>query len=93
MAKKLKMIFAYENTEDTRQYDFDVADSVTAACKSNILAINASLKAGNDGGLSDFFVSDEGDSFSLIAAAQLEEINKTVLDLNIENGGGSSVNP
>ena len=93
MAKKLKMTFAYENTEDTRQYDFDVADSVTAACKTEILAINDSLKAGTDGGLSDFFVNEYGDSFSRIAAAQLEEINKTVLDLNIDNGGSSSVNP
>lgn len=93
MAKKLKMTFGYADTEETRQYDFDVADSVTAACKEGILAINTSLKAGTDGGLSAFFVSDEGANFTLITAAQLEEINKTVLDLNIENGGGSSVNP
>lgn len=91
--RKLKMVFGYEGTEDTRTYDFAVADSLVTAASSKaaILGINASLKNNTAGGLSDFFVSDEGDKFVTIASAQFEEITTDVLDLNI--GGSSSVNP
>lgn len=91
MAKNLKLTFGYEDTEDTRQYNFDVADSVDATCKNSILAINNSLKAGTAGGLSSFFVSDNGDNFSLITAAQLEETETIVLDLNIAGDSAASL--
>ena len=46
MAKKLKMTFAYKDTEDTRGYDFSVADSIDADdCKNVILGINTSLNS------------------------------------------------
>ena len=80
MAKKLKMTFAYDETEYTRNYDFDVAESVQgSAMKDKILAVNASLRAGTDGGLSDFFVSDAGDNFASISSAKLVETDKTYL--------------
>ena len=89
MAKKLKMTFAYKDTEDTRGYDFSVADSIDADdCKNVILGINTSLKNNTAGGLSDFFVSDAGDNFTLITAGQLETTNTQILDLNI--GGDST---
>ena len=89
MAKKLKMTFAYKDTEATRNYDFTVADSVEADdCKTAILGINTSLKNNTAGGLSDFFVSDAGENFTLISAGQLEETNTQILDLNI--GGDST---
>lgn len=92
MSKNLKMTFGYHETEDTRGYNFAVADSVTAAdAKAAILAVNASLTAGTDGGLSSFFVSDEGDYFTLITDAQLETVNKTVLDLNIGGDSAASI--
>ena len=89
MAKKLKMTFAYKDTEFTRGYDFSVADSIEGDdCKNVILGINTSLKNNTAGGLSDFFISDAGDNFTLISAAQLEETNTQILDLNI--GGDST---
>jgi len=92
MAKKLKMIFSYEDTEFTRPYDFAVADSIDAAdCKAAILGINASLKNSTDDGLADFFVSDAGENFTLISAAQLEEIETTVLNLNIGGDSAASI--
>lgn len=92
MSKNLKMTFGYHETEDTRGYNFAVADSVTAAdAKAAILAVNASLTAGTDGGLSSFFVSDAGDYFTLITDAQLETVNKTVLDLNIGGDSAASI--
>lgn len=92
MAKKLKMIFAYADTEFTRPYDFPVADSVQPAnCKAAILGVNTSLKNNTAGGLSDFFVSDAGENFTLISAAQLEESTTTVLNLNIGGGSAASV--
>ena len=96
MTNKLKMTFGYADTEETRQYAFDVADSIVASdIKTAVLSVNDSLKNHTDGGLSDFYVSEEGDVFTLITDAQLEVVNKTVLDLNItvEGGGESSVNP
>ena len=89
MAKKLKLTFGYADTEFTRNYDFSVADSIEGDdCKNAILGINASLKNNTAGGLSDFFVSDAGDNFTLITAGQLETTNTQILDLNI--GGDST---
>ena len=92
MAKTLKLTFGYEDTEFTRQYNFDVADSLDGdAAKVAILGVNTSLKNNTDDGLSSFFVSNEGDDFTLITAAQLEEVNKTVLDLNIGGDSAASI--
>ena len=91
MSKKLKLTFGYADTDVTRVYAFDVADSITADCKDAIIDINDSLQGGTDGGLSSFFVSDEGDNFTLITAAQLEEVNKTVLNLNIAGDSTASI--
>lgn len=89
MAKKIKMTFGYADTDFTRLYDFEVADSIEAAdCKNAILGVNASLKNNTAGGLSEFYVSDAGENFTLITAAQLEETNTQILDLNI--GGDSA---
>ena len=81
MSKKLKLVFGYADTDVTRQYDFEVADSITAACKNGIIDINESLQNGTAGGLSTFFLSDEGDNFVTIVSGQLEETDKTVLNL------------
>ena len=86
MSNKLKLTFGYEDTDYTRIYAFDVADSIdataAASMKAAVKAVNASLTAGTAGGLSSFFVSDEGDNFTLITDAQLELTEKTVLNLS-----------
>lgn len=82
---KIQMEFSYADTEFTRLYELDVADSLMADAKQKILNINASLKAGTDGGLSTFFVSDEGDNFTLISAAKFTITEEEFLDLNPAN--------
>lgn len=74
MAKTAKLVFSYEDTEFTRTYNLEAEDSISSGdCKAKILAINASLAAGTDGGLSDFFVSDIGERFVKISEARLIE--------------------
>ncbi len=77
----IQLTFSYEDTEFTRVYDFEVADSLQADAKQKILDINASLKAGTDDGLSTFFVSDNGENFSLISAAKFIITEEEYLDL------------
>ena len=71
--KTVKTRFKYAD-DSTRIYSFDCEDSLASGVKSKILAINESLQASTDGGLSSFFVSDNGDNFVLISGATLESI-------------------
>ena len=74
------------------RYKFDgVPDSALAGVKSAILAINASLAGGTDGGLKDFFRSDDFDDsdssdiigqFTGIVAAQIDSTQVTEINLN-----------
>lgn len=80
----VQLTFSYEDTEFTRLYDFEVADSLQADAKQKILDINASLKAGTDGGLSAFFVSDEGTNFTLISSAKFIVTEEEYIDLGGE---------
>lgn len=86
------MTFGYGGTDFTRRYKFDgVPDSSLAGVKSAILAINASLAGGTDGGLKDFFRSDDFDDsdssdiigqFTGIVAAQIDSTQVTEINLN-----------
>ena len=87
MAKTLKMTFGYGDSDFTRTYSFEIADSLVSAAKGKIIGINDSLTAGTAGGLSSFFISDDGDNFTGITAAQIEESTITYLDIS---GGASS---
>ena len=87
MAKTLKMTFGYGDSDFTRNYSFEIADSLVADAKTKIVGINSSLNAGTAGGLSSFFVSDDGDNFTAITAAQVESTEITYLDIS---GGASS---
>lgn len=80
----VQLTFSYEDTEFTRMYDLEVADSLQADAKQKILDINASLKAGTDDGLSAFFVSDEGTNFSLISSAKFIVTEEEYIDLGGE---------
>lgn len=94
MSNSIKLGLGYTNTDSTRQVTIgDVADSICAApatVKSKIQAINASLAAGTDGGLSDFFRSDDYDaaesigSFNQIKSATIVE--SEVTNIVIEAG-------
>ena len=86
MSKTLKMTFGYDESELSRQYSFEVADSLASACKDKIKAINTSLAGGTAGGLSSFFLSDNEENFSAITYAALESSETLVLDI----GGASS---
>ena len=90
MANTVKLTFGYgNNSAQTRQYSFgDVADSLIADVKDNILAVNASLTGGTAGGLSSFFIDDDGNNFTGITAAQIVAESETVIDLSA--GGASS---
>ena len=83
MSKTFQATFAYEDTDFTRTYNFEVDDATEAASlKAGVLAVNASLRAGTAGGLSSFFVSNEGDNFTLISDAQLVSTTKTTLAIH-----------
>ena len=54
--------FGYTNTESRRQYTFSgVSAAALSGIESGIQAINASLDARTDGGLSSFFRADDYD--------------------------------
>lgn len=77
------LTFAYENTDFTRLYSLEGADSLNSAdIKAHILQINDSLKNGTAGGLSTFFVSDTGDNFVSISSAKKTITTEEYLDLS-----------
>ena len=91
--RSVTMTFGYSNTDVTRKYKFDVvSEEALEAAKDKILAINASLKGGTDGGLGDFFRADNYDAtdpnnvvgkFTGIVAAQTDELEATDIDLGL----------
>lgn len=57
------LTFGFSNTESTRTFKIDdISDTDFNNVKSKILAVNASIAAGTDGGLTDFFRSDDFDN-------------------------------
>lgn len=80
----LRATFAYEGTNFTRNYDFEIEDEFKADAKNKVLAINASMEAGTAGGLSTFFVSDNGENFIKISSAKIITVTETQLDLEGE---------
>lgn len=61
--RKVKMVFGYSNTDFTRTYNFaGLSAAAITNLKSNVMAVNASLAAGTDDGLADFFRSDDYDA-------------------------------
>lgn len=78
--KTVKTQFKYVD-DTTRLYAFDCEDSLSADVKDKILAINASLAASTDGGLADFFVSDEGEKMVQISGATIESSISTPITI------------
>lgn len=89
MSYQLNLTFGYKDTDFSRVYAFEVDDSVSSADIVNaIKSVNSSLKGGTDGGLTNFFLSDDYDSdegigtFKGIQNATI--ISKTVENINLE---------
>lgn len=86
------LTLGYSNTEFTRSFKIDgLSAAALPNIKSKVLAINASLAAGTDGGLADFFRADDYDDsdpnlivgkFNRIVAAKAESTEETVIPLN-----------
>lgn len=92
ISRTVTMTCGYGNTEFTRKYKVDdVAAADLANVKSKALALNASIAAGTDNGLSDFFRSDDYDDsdsnnvigkFTGIVALQSESVEEYEINLN-----------
>lgn len=80
---QVKLVFGYKDTDFARSIVFsDVPDSLLSGVKTKVKAVNASLVAGNAGGLSTFFQSDAGDNFTGITAAQIISDDITYIDIS-----------
>lgn len=76
----INLTLGYEGTEFERTLALKNVDSVSAATetvRSNVKAVNASLEGGTDGGLSNFFRSDDYDASNSIGA--LNAIKQAVI--------------
>jgi len=81
----VQLTFGYEDTDFERTYELDVADSINnSSIKNAVISINVSLNASTDGGLSDFFISDDGDKFSRIITAKRIRKEEIYVDLGGE---------
>lgn len=78
----IQLTFSYADTDQTRMYELELADSLASSAKTKILAINESLRAGTDGGLSNFFISDYGDNFTRISEAKFIRTEEEYIDLS-----------
>lgn len=86
MANKtsVTLTFGFSDTDFTRKYKFDdVSNAALSGIADKCKAINQSLAGGTAGGLSTFFLSDDGDSFCSIIAAQSDQSSINVIDLNV----------
>ena len=83
--RSLRLKATYEDTDFTRDYIFtDFPQSVIPDIKDKVNAINASIAAGTDSGMADFFTSNNGDRLAKITEAVLTRTTETPLDLGGE---------
>ena len=92
MANSVTMTLGYSNTDFTRKMKLEnVPNGSLSGVKSAILAVNASLEGGTDGGLKSFFLADDYDNsdssnivgeLTGITAAQIDEQEVIVLNIN-----------
>ena len=77
----IKLTCGYEDTDFTRVVTISDVDSTAAAVetvRAKVQAVNTSLAGGTDGGLSDFFRSDDYDASEGVGA--LKEITQAVIN-------------
>lgn len=69
--------FGYTNTDSSRQYTFaGVSNAALSGIEPAMLAINASLAAGTDDGLSAFFRSDDFDDSTATVVGVFNKITE-----------------
>ena len=71
--------FGYQNSTETRSYTYDIPTNAMNNAESVIQDINASLKAGTDDGLSEFFISDTGAQLAAITSASIKSVEETII--------------
>lgn len=91
MANSVTMTLGYTGTDFTRKMKLDNLEAgALSSVKSKILAVNASIAGGTDGGLKEFFRADDYDAsdsnnivgeFSGITAAQIDSVETEYLDI------------
>lgn len=86
---QVKIFCGYEDTDFSRAYTFDCAASVTADVKVKIKAINASLEAGTDDGMSSFFVGDDGQQLASITSAFIITDETSDIDISEDDSDSS----
>ena len=84
MSKTLSVTTAYNNSDQTRTYNLEIADSLEpATVQANIIALNNSIASGQVNDLVNLFVSDDYDSsdgtgtLTGITAAKIQKITET----------------
>lgn len=86
---KLTMVLGYTGTDFTRNFIIDgIANADLPQIESKMIAVNASLAGGTDGGLKEFFRADDYDAsdpqnivgeLRNIKSARLESTTETVI--------------
>lgn len=76
----VELYLGYNNSEFIRTITIsNVSLSALADVKSKCMAVNASLAASTDGGMSNFFVDDNGNSLKEITKAKIIVTEETEL--------------
>ena len=79
----ITLTLGYEDTDETRDLKIDnVSVASLSGVVNKVKAKNASLEAGTDGGLSTFFLSEDGDNFNSIVSATATVQETTPINLN-----------
>lgn len=86
LKKSIILTLAYTNTDFTRRMTIEgVATSMTVReIEDRAIAVNESLAAGTDGGLADFFLSDDYDPEESPVIGKLKEISALRVETILE---------
>ena len=82
MSATVTITTGYVGTDYTRNYKFaDVSDAVLSGMTAKVKSINASLEAGTAGGLSSFFLGDQGEALASIVGLKSQVDSVEVIQL------------
>lgn len=82
-SRSVTLTYKYKNTDFKRQMTIsDVPETALENVDAKITAINESLAAGTDNGLSTFFISDDYDAAQSIGA--FEKISEARIEVTTE---------